>query len=48
MFTLPTFNLAAFEPSFFKLTIAVLGLALTASAADLPSKKYLDLKAARL
>src|SRR5215831_16452002 len=39
------FNLECFEPSLlFKLTLAVLGMAVTVSAADLPSKKYLDLK----
>jgi len=39
------FNLEWFAPSLlFKLTIAVLGMAITASAADLPTKKYLDLK----
>jgi len=38
------FNLEWFEPSLLKFTIAVLGIAVTASAADLPTKKYLDLK----
>jgi glc operon protein GlcG len=38
------FNLQWFEPSLLKLTIAVVGIAVTASAADLPTKKYLDLK----
>ncbi len=46
-FNLATFNLAMFEPSLFRLTIAVLALAMTASGADLPSKKYLDLKAVK-
>lgn len=38
------FNLTSLEPFLFKLTVATLGLALCASAADLPSRKYLDLK----
>jgi glc operon protein GlcG len=39
------FNQEWFEPSLlFRLTIAVLGMAVTVPAADLPSKKYLDLK----
>ena len=37
-------NPTTLEPSLIKWTIALLGLTLTASAADLPSKKYLDLK----
>jgi glc operon protein GlcG len=38
------FNSDWFQPSLFKLTIAALCMAVSASAADLPSKKYLDLK----
>ncbi len=38
------FNLASLEPFLLKITVATLGLALSASAADLPSRKYLDLK----
>jgi glc operon protein GlcG len=38
-------NLGSFEPSFLKLTVALLSFTFFASAAELPSKKYLDLKA---
>jgi glc operon protein GlcG len=41
-------TLSVFEPSFIKLTVAILGLSLTAAAADLPTKKYLDLKAIKI
>ncbi len=40
----PMFNLTSLEPFLLKLTVVTLGLALSASAADLPSRKYLDLK----
>jgi glc operon protein GlcG len=39
------FNLGTYEPSLLKLTVALLSFTLIASAAELPSKKYLDLKA---
>ena len=42
------FNLGTYEPSLLKLTIAMLSFTLVASAADLPSKKYLDLKAIKI
>ena len=42
------FNLGNFEPSLLKLTIALLSFTFLASAAELPSKKYLDLKAIKV
>ena len=39
------FNLGTFEPSLFKLTVGLLSFTIFATAAELPSKKYLDLKA---
>lgn len=40
-------NLGTFEPSFFKLTVGLLSVTILATAAELPSKKYLDLKAVK-
>ena len=42
------FNLLSFEPFTFKVAIALFGMTFTASAANLPSKKYLDLKSIKV